>query len=159
MLVVAPGVRVGPVCAQIVLREGVRVRIAGEGRRLVGALVQVRPDSVILATEREQRDGLRRSTIHRFDVSRGAKRATMLGATIGLVGLGVGALLYGAAESTGCDPSCTSGQEAAVFALAGAVAGGISGSFFRLERWERVTLPGSSTTPVRGFELGLRLPM
>lgn len=147
----------GPANAQVALREGVRIRIEGEGRQLVGALIQVRLDSVILATDRELRDGLRRTAIHRFEVSRGARRATVLGATIGLVSLGVGALLYGAAESATCEVSCGRANDAATFAAIGALAGGIGGSFFLRERWERVMLPGTLLPDARdGAEIHQR---
>lgn len=132
-----------------VLRPGDRIRVESDEVvhfRVRGEVVELRPDGVVLRARGESPERfLSADFISRIEREAGRRRATLDGALLGAAaGLLVGVGIVGAAEADDrIDPACGRshcygrGIYAATTA-AGAVAGALVGSRFRVTIWERV---------------------
>jgi hypothetical protein len=145
------------------LREGTRVRLETQSRRVVGIVKSLDADSVRLYTdENGAMLSLARNDVTGIRVSRGksaragAIRGAMWGTAIGALAAGI---LIIAVETD--DTYQATGNEAAYFALnsliGGAVWGAGIGAFVKKERWETVSFRPRVTSSASGVRLGIRL--
>jgi len=157
------------------LPTGRRVRVASTelgGRPLTGNLLAVDDETLLVkVTGRAEPLRLRRSSLERFEVSRGTHNGAGKGALIGGVILGIAGAIAGAAlssfpiidcEGSQCGKSHPGPEQGLglgflVGAMCGAPIGALVGNSFTIERWERTSLSVAVAPQRRGGRAALSL--
>ncbi len=134
--------------------SGARARLLESAARFpsVGTISGMARDTLFFNPESNpnRRIAYALANINRLELSQGRKTALLPGMVAGLVTFGLGALIYNRIESFSCETTashCDTGLSPAPLAVIGGGSGGLIGSFFTIERWQRVTLPQNRTVP------------
>ncbi len=146
------------------LPPGARVRVSTpEGGSVVALLAGHDDRSVTLALPPENPLApppalvVPVDSIRRMELSLGKKRHALIGAAVGAVLLGLTGFSDPVDTSETCGPSssmpCSRGEAVAVAVLAGALVGGVVGSFVQTERWVPVALDTIAPSPPRASEI------
>ncbi len=146
------------------LPTGARVRIStAEGGSVVALLAGHDDRSVTLALSPENPLApppalvVPADSIRRMEVSLGKERHALIGAAVGAVLLGLTGFSDPVDTSESCGPTsgmpCSRGEAVAVAVVAGAVVGGLVGSFVQTERWVPVALDTLAPSPPSAREI------